>query len=159
MTTLYILCGLPFSGKTLLSKKIAEITSIERVSFDDEWDKLKVADPQITYEQGLNKIENILREKLKEGFSVVYDSVNLSKKHRDKLEELAKEIDAEAKIVYLQTSVEEIYKRREQSLLDNSHHFLEKDFIDESNGRLEAPNNCILISNEKEKDDFLESLT
>ena len=158
MQTLYILCGLPFSGKSLLSKEIEKTTSIKRVSFDDMWDVLKQSDKNITYEIALKKIEKKLVCELKNNNSVIYDSVNLSSEHRNKLKKLAEEAGAQAIVVYLKTPVEEIYRRREQSLIDKSHHYLDKKFIDKSNERLEIPTDCITISTEKEKDIFLRSL-
>ncbi len=35
MTTLFIMSGLPFSGKTYLSRKISEYFNIERISYDE----------------------------------------------------------------------------------------------------------------------------
>ena len=60
MPILYILCGLPLSGKSLLSKEIEKTTSIKRVSFDDEWNIFKQSDENITYEVALKTIENKL---------------------------------------------------------------------------------------------------
>ena len=158
MPILYILCGLPLSGKSLLSREIEKTTSIKRVGFDDEWNILKQSDENITYEVALKEIENILVTKLKDNHSVVYDSVNLSNEHRNKLKKLAEEAGAQAIVIYLKTSVKEIYKRRRQSLIDKSHHYLDIDFIDKSNERLEVPDDCIIISNEKEKGNFLMNL-
>ena len=97
----------------------------------------------------------MLRQNLQAGYSVVYDSVNLSEKHRNKIKKLAEEVGAQAMVVYLKTPVEEIYRRQEQSIQDKSHHYLGREFINQSIQRLEVPENCIVISNEKEKNDFL----
>lgn len=158
MPTLYILCGLPFSGKSLLSKEIEKTTSIRRVSFDDMFDELQKINKNITYELGLNEIESKLTEELRAGNSVVYDSVNLSSKHRVKLKELAEQAGAQAKIIYLNTSAKEILKRREQSLSDNSHHTLDEEFVRGAINRLEPPTDAIILSTDKEKSDFLKTL-
>jgi len=80
--TLWILCGLPYSGKTSLSRKILESTDCVYVSIDEildelgyDWDSDKLPD-----EAGWKHIFEISYKKaqdaLKSGSSVLYDSTN-----------------------------------------------------------------------------------
>lgn len=159
MPTLYILCGFPYSGKSLLSKEIEKTTSIKRVSFDDIYDNLTKSNKDTTYEVGLKEVRDELIKNLKAGNSIVYDSTNLTSESRNNLKKLAENAGAQAKVVYLETPTVEIYRRRAQSIIDKSHRntLTEKD-MENAVGRLEAPTDCILISTSKEKENFLKSL-
>jgi predicted kinase len=159
MPTLYILCGLPYSGKSLFSREIERTTFIKRISFDDTWDELRRKNKDATYEMVLYEIEKELTENLEKGVSVMYDSINLSAEHRNKLAKLAENAGAQSKIIYLQISNEELYKRRAQSLIDNTHqNVLSDKEIDNAVNRFEEPDDCIRISTEEEKKNFLDSL-
>jgi predicted kinase len=158
MPILYILCGLPFSGKSLLAKEIEKTTSTKRISFDDIYDTLVKSNKDVTYEAGLNEVEKNIAKNLKDSYSVVYDSSNLKKERREALKKLAEQVGATPKVVYLQVSAEEIHKRFTQSLVDKSHHYLNEEFVNKSIKRLEAPTDCISISTEEGKKNFLESL-
>lgn len=158
MPILYILCGLPYSGKTLLSKEIEKTTDIKRVSFDEMFESFKISRPGVTYDEGRIEIEKEISRILKNGDSVVYDSTNKNAEHRDKLQKLASNVGADSVIVYLKTSPEEIQKRRKESLVDKTHHVLTEDFVREAIKKLEEPTDCVTISTEEEKGLFLKSL-
>ena len=157
--TLYILCGLPFSGKSLLSKEIMRTTSIQRISFDDRWNTFKNLDKGISYEETHRKVEEEITKNLEMGVSIIYDSTNLSVKNRDALKTLAKRAHAQAKIIYLKVPPEEIYKRRGQSLIDKSHiNVLSDKEMQNAIDRLEVPTDCICLSTDEEKSKFLKNL-
>ena len=55
---LYILCGIPFSGKTTLANKVVEMLGFKRIDLDEI--KFKIFGPKITDSQidqdGWNKV-------------------------------------------------------------------------------------------------------
>lgn len=123
MATIYIMCGLPFSGKTTLSKAISEHQGIPRVSFDETWlavEKEKGSIPgtgDTERGQYVNETcEEIAQNHLCEGKSVVYDNLGHSLFERNKMKNLAKQVNAEAKIIFIDVSKEEVIKRRGHNL-------------------------------------------
>lgn len=104
---LYIMCGLAFSGKSTLARKIAEHTGSELISFDKLWvekDKEKSVPKDA---EGWRYIRDVAQEKvlalLKVGKTVVYDDNNPRKEHREELKQVAKKAEVRAVVVYLDT--------------------------------------------------------
>lgn len=153
--TLFIMCGLPFSGKSLLSQEIEESTSIIRIGFDDIWNQLLLKIPDLTYETTKDYIDNLLSENLLNGFSIIYDSTNLSEKNRTNLIYLAEKSGANAIIVHIPTTVEETYERQAQSILDKTHHNVDLKNIDIVIENMEIPVDAIHLVTEKDKKDFI----
>ena len=115
--------GLPFSGKTTLSKSLAEHLGVPRVSFDETWLEIEKEKGKITGSDGVEQWRYICKmceEKaqkfLESGTSVVYDNLGSSKKHRDEIKRLADEAGAESKVIYIDVPKEEVARRRERNL-------------------------------------------
>lgn len=118
---LYILCGLPFSGKTTLAKKLTEKLNLEYVSIDEikfahgfpwtedsaitshDWDKI--------FAEAYQKSAIFLKAEK----SVLYDSANQDKISRDKLRKLALEIGVKSKVIWLDIPLEIIRLRYEEN--------------------------------------------
>ena len=93
--TLFILCGLPFAGKTVLARRLNERYDFPVVCIDEiklahgfPW----VEDSPITasdWERIFAESYDRTRELLREGKSVVYDCANLQRESREKLRVLA----------------------------------------------------------------------
>ena len=114
--TLYIMCGLSFSGKTVLSKAISEDTGIVRIGEDD-----------ISHERGLGlsgvmlsdetwveihaEAERRIKRLLEQGRGVVYDTTAFTKEQRDHLRELASHAGAESRVVYMDVGKVEARRR------------------------------------------------
>ena len=127
MPTLYIMCGLPFSGKTTLAKKIAEKTGAKLIAFDRIWaekkgelipDIDKVAEWRFILSVAYKRI----RETLSANRSVVYDDINVRKEHRAALQTIAKETQAAFVIVYLNTPMSEIKSREARNKTSKKRH-------------------------------------
>lgn len=99
MTTLFLFCGCPASGKTTLSKRMAEEYSAERISFDERH-CIRHSD----------MIPPIL-EALNSGKNVVADSVFAFTKHRTAILEAIKNIPCRKVIVYMTTPLDECLRR------------------------------------------------
>ncbi len=158
MPILYILCGLPFSGKSLLSKEIEKRTSIKRVSFDDLWTIISKSNKISPYKITLQEVEKILIENLSNKISIVYDSPSLKLEQRSKLKSLAEKFGAQFKVIYLPVSIDEVHKRRALSLKDKTHHIVKDTDFDRALKQLEPPTDSIIISNDQEKEDFIKNL-
>lgn len=99
MTTLYLFCGSPGSGKTTLSKQIAEQYNAERISFDERH-----------YIRHTDMIPPII-EALIDGKNVVADSVFSHVKQRTAILDAVKDIPCRKVLVYMTTPLDECLRR------------------------------------------------
>jgi predicted kinase len=105
--TLYILCGLPYSGKTYLASKIIAETGCAYVSIDAilkdlgyDWDTNNLPDEQ-GWKQVFDASYQKSRDALKEGLNVLYDSTNHTKASRNALRAVARDVGATANVIYV----------------------------------------------------------
>ena len=113
---LYIMYGLPFAGKTTLSKEMVKYLGIKRVSIDEingergiwndesgmlseEWTR--------TYEIAYQRIATFLGQ----GESVVDESANFIKEQRDRLRAIAEKYNAQAYVIFVDVSLAEVQRR------------------------------------------------
>lgn len=158
MKKLYIMCGLPFSGKSLLAKEMEIRLGAKLISFDENWIELSARIPDITYEVALEDCKNKIAKNLQNNFSVTYDSTNKKPATREIFINLAKENNAEPVIIYLDVPVDEIKRRRAQSLIDKTHHVVSDENFNQSIEHLVPPTDAVIIKSEDDKKKFLESL-
>jgi predicted kinase len=113
---LYILCGLPFSGKTTLANELVSRLGVSRVAIDDingergVWDDETGLSPEEwtnTYQEAYRRI-NLL---LKQGKSVVDDSVNYARELRDRLRAIAERHGAATTVIYVDVPLAEARRR------------------------------------------------
>lgn len=112
---LYILCGLPFAGKTTLARAL-ERSGISRVAIDDIntergiWDDETGMSPEEwtnTYNEAYRRIGLLLSQ----GKSAIDDSVNYTKGLRDRLRAIAGTYHARTTVIYVDTPVAEVQRR------------------------------------------------
>lgn len=131
MNTLFILVGLPFSGKSTLLKYISEYTNIIPLSFDILW-KEREKNPEekekLSFEYLTKVIDKKIGKLLDEGHSVIYDSLNDTVDQRERLLNLAKVNNSSCRIIYLDTPFEIIKQRR----LENTK-TMERHLVDDEN--------------------------
>ncbi|MFA7300816.1 MAG: ATP-binding protein [Candidatus Shapirobacteria bacterium] len=118
---LYILCGIPFSGKSTLAKKIVEKLGFTRIDLDEikfEMFGKDITDSQIN-QSGWDKIYQEMyqriRNKLLEGNTVIHDTGNFTKYERGLVKKIANEIGVDSTTILVNISEEEAHKR----LLEN----------------------------------------
>lgn len=126
MVTVYVMCGVPGSGKTTTSKKMTEELGLERFSFD---------------EMHCFSLESFMRpalEALQQGRSVVLDTVNLRVNVRKKVLQAMAGIPCKKVVVYMDTSLDECIRRnanREAHLpehvIQSTYRALQKPTLDE----------------------------
>ena len=93
--TLFILCGLPFAGKTVLARRLNEryglpVVRVDAIKFAHgfpwvENSPITAADWERIFAESYDRTRELLRE----GKSVVYDCANLQRESREKLRVLA----------------------------------------------------------------------
>jgi predicted kinase len=94
---LYILCGLPFSGKSVLAAALSRRCGFELVSVDaiktehglrDVWEDMKPEDWQKIFAESFL----LVRHALQRGDSVIHDSANQTRESRDQLRAITHEL-------------------------------------------------------------------
>ncbi|MDD5147753.1 MAG: ATP-binding protein [Candidatus Daviesbacteria bacterium] len=121
MGKLFILCGLSFSGKTYLAQKIAEHLPVTIISFDAIYEELrqKVGGDLSSQSEAWDQVKQIalssLQKNLQEGKNVVWDSTNPLRKYREELVAIGDCFDAQSIVVYVNTPLDEIRKRRQEN--------------------------------------------
>lgn len=104
---LLIMCGYPFSGKTVLAKKLSDFFGYERADIDEIIMKhgYRSFDDNNITPQKLSEMYDeyyaIIRKNLKDGRTVISDTSNPSKKGRDRLRLLATEINCKSMVLFL----------------------------------------------------------
>lgn len=121
MGKLFILCGLPFSGKTYLAQKIAEHLPVTIISFDEIYEELKQKtgddlspQPEV-WDQVKQTALLFLSKNLQEGKNIVWDSTNPLRKHREELIKIGDSFDAQNTVLHVNTPLDEIRKRRQEN--------------------------------------------
>jgi predicted kinase len=144
MKKLYIMCGLAFSGKSTLAKKIAEEKRALLVSQDQFWFEREEEmnldlDSDDDWEKILRLSRAEVRRLLAEENSVVYDDISLKYSDRELLRNLANEYGAEAILVYLDTPREIQLERRRKNLETKKRHDIPDHILEWGDGQLEIP--------------------
>ncbi len=101
---LYILCGLPFAGKSSLARALAKAVSAAYVELDAinserglglDGKRISAADWDETYRIAYQRIDGFLRE----ARSVVYDSASFTRAQRDVVRAIAERYGTPSKVV------------------------------------------------------------
>lgn len=121
MNKLYILCGIPFSGKSTLAKAIVNKLDCERVDLDEvkfqlygkdiQDGDLEQKDWDIIYRRMYKAIENLL----KQGKTVVHDTGNFTKYERSLVRQIADKLGIKNQTIFVDVPKSIAYKR----LLEN----------------------------------------
>jgi predicted kinase len=165
MAKLYIMCGLAFSGKSTLARRISEHTGGRLFAFDAMWmeeDKIKPVPQGIG---GWKYIRDKAKTKslrlLKEGVSVIYDENNPKRGNREEFRRLAEEVGAEAVVVYVDTSLDVVREREQANRLSPNRHDVEPENFEKVLKDMEAPTpdeNVLAFTPDMEIEEFLEKL-
>jgi len=124
MPTLYIMCGLPFSGKTYLGKLIAKNEhKCILLSYDEMWQQnFEATGKDTPWEELTAQAYQTITDNLILGNSAVYDTLNDNPYNRNKLAHLAHSLNCNYKIIYLDFSVELIKSRLNINRLHSTRH-------------------------------------
>jgi predicted kinase len=118
-STLYLLCGLPCSGKTTFASQLAKEKKAIKFSLDQLILALFTEEDNFeTHRQYVQRVENvffpIVYDLLAQGCSVVMDFPAHTKSERNNLRQLANQAQVEVQLYHLQADIETIKKRIQQ---------------------------------------------
>ena len=165
MIKLYIMCGLAFSGKSTLARKIAERTDSKLVAFDKLWVEQDKQKPIPKGSEGWRYIRDLAKREilvsLQTGTSVVYDDNNPRKEHREELRSVAKNAGADTVVIYLDTSLDVIRAREKANRDSQDRHDVEQENFEKVMKDLEVPTideNTIVFRPEMNINSFIEKV-
>jgi predicted kinase len=134
-STLYIMCGLPFSGKTTLARTLANQCGfihfdLDAIAREKSW----FPEEGINDEQWGEVFREVYRQVanlLISGKSVVFDAVNYDRIGRDRLRTIAQQSDSVFHVIYIALPIQEIEQRRQTNQANHQRPPVQdKDFVD-----------------------------
>lgn len=143
--TQYILVGLPFSGKTTLSKAISEKLGIPRVNLDEVKSEMGfkgVSDNDITHEDWkkiFDETDKRVVKHLKDSKGVLHETSWTKKWKRDRARKLATDLGIDSVVIYLKVP-EEVARERWLKNREEQHRFdLSEEVFEEAAKEFEIP--------------------
>lgn len=143
MKTLYLLCGMPFSGKTTPSKSVAKYLNALYISLDkineerglfggegipvEEWEK--------THYLAIEKLQNIMPSQE----DIILDDTNCFRWLRNRFRDLAVEYNYQTTLILLYVPIVEIEKRIAANNQTQTRHKVKPEIIREMNQTFELP--------------------
>ena len=113
---LYVLCGLPFAGKSTLARELAAHLGLVHLEVDQihrdrglggDGRRLSRADWVAAYRESYRRLDALLAD----GCSVVYDATNFRRRMRDRLRQIADAHGAQTTVILVDPSEEEVRRR------------------------------------------------
>lgn len=140
---LYIMTGVPYSGKTTLTKELTKKIKVKVVSADeilgkkDIWGKRHPTQNEweMAYLEAVEEIKNYLIQ----GKSVIFDESNLEYRQRENLRKIAKNLEVEAVLIYLIITKDEAIKRWQSNLKTKIKKQLSWEFFEKTFELFEEP--------------------
>lgn len=155
-STLFILCGFPYAGKSYVSSQLQQQTDIQIVAIDDifkakgfDWDS-NVLPNESEWKDIFEESYEQTRQALLDGKNVLYDSTNQTVVSRDKLREVAKSVDADTCVLYIKTPVETVWQRWEENHNNPQRSVVSRELVQQTIDMFEEPaeiENTIIIDN------------
>ena len=150
---LYIMSGLPYSGKTTLRKKLEKRLKFQVVSVDQIMTENNLwreghptqEDWNVAYAEAYSQLKNYL----KKGKTTIFDCGNLPFHERENARKIADSVGATHKLIYVNTPKEEILHRREVNKETKERGHLDQDMMDTAIKMFQEPdkNECPIIYN------------
>lgn len=140
---LYVMTGLPYSGKTTLVKKLVKkidckVTSTDEILKEKGFWKEKEPtqkDWEIAYVEAGEEVKKYLTN----GENVIFDESNLLYSQRENLVKMAQNLGVNVKLIYVKIDKNEALKRWEENSKTKQKHQLTKEIIEMACDIFEEP--------------------
>lgn len=135
LPTLYVMCGLPFSGKTTLARALANQCGFVHLDLD-AIARAKSLFPEegISDEQWGQVFREVYRQVatlLTSGKSVIFDAVNYDRVGRDRLRTIAQQSGSSVHVIYMNLSIQKIEQQRQANQANHQRPPVrDKDFVE-----------------------------
>ncbi len=164
MQRVYILCGLPFAGKTTLAKLLIQRLDLVRVSIDEINDvrglgannsEISLEDWDITYAESYRQLAVYLRT----GRSVIYDAANFTRAERDNARVVANQCGSDARVIYVTTPEASVRQRWLENRVTHIRNDIRDDYFEIGISQFEPPaedEHVLFYSNEQDVREWIE---
>ncbi len=146
--TIYMLLGLPLSGKTTYSKEFQKQTGLKRLSLDEEVFKIAGNKQNEKYDlEAQKKVEEMFQKEIvqsiKNSESLILDFCPWKKERREEYKKLIGENGGIRKLIYFDVSLNELKTRiNGRNILKNEHYqYITPAMLDDFIKRFDVPEN------------------
>jgi predicted kinase len=142
--TLYILCGLPFAGKTtlatqLLAQRDMAYVNIDHVKADEGYFVSDDQVPDADWPGIYDVVHASLLLPLRLGRDVLYDASNLTRKERDEFRDLVTKRGFAAKVIHVAVPAAKVRERWQANKTSNERFDLPAPVLEEALEAFEEP--------------------
>ena len=149
MKTLYLMCGMPFSGKTTLGKAIAKYLDVPYISLDEinEARGLFGGDgiPVEEWEKTHSSAMQLSAKLIKTGVDIILDDTNCFRWLRDRWKDFASQHGYQTVIIFLDLPLSEIWHRIESNDRTQTRHTVKQTIVREMAQTFEPPDDEVTI--------------
>ena len=143
MKTLYLMCGMPFSGKTTLGKSIAGYLDVPYISLDEinearglfGGDGIPVEEWEKTHFLAMQQTAKLIKSEV----DIILDDTNCFRWLRDRFKNFASQHGYQTVVIFLDIPLATIKKRMEQNTITQVRHNVRRDIVEEMTKTFEPP--------------------
>lgn len=166
MPRAYMLCGLPFAGKTTLAKSLVQRLGLIRVSIDEinsarglgfNNSEISPADWEITYAESYLQLDAHLRADR----SVIYDAGNFNRAERDAVRTVAAQSGSDVCVIYVTTPEPTVRQRWLENRSTRVRNDIRDDYFEIGVSQFEPPLEdelALLYNNKQDVDEWIEQI-
>jgi predicted kinase len=164
MPRLFILCGLPFSGKSTLARAMAERLGVVHIELDSVHGERGLdlnGEPPTredwieAYRRSFRKLDNVLAD----GHSAVFDATSYRRVHRQRLARIAGKYEISTSLIFLDVNEAEAKRRRDENRTSNDRPTVDDDGFALVSGEMQLPSddeNALIYRPEVPASDWIE---
>ena len=143
MSTLCLLCGMPFSGKTTLGKSVAQYLNCPYISLDEinearglfGGDGISIEEWEKTHSLAMQQLQVLMQSP----GNIVLDDTSCFRWLRDRFRNFAATYNYRTTIIFINIPLSEIWRRMENNKKNQVRHQIKPEIIREMTNTFELP--------------------